>query len=407
MTEKAEHILKQVLEEQMEKEAARVPDDNSIREKHTFSANFLQNMSRMTEEERKVAVMKKKKETTLHWRGFMKVAAACLALVLAFGAGATVTDSLRMGSSEKATMQMADETAGAESAETEIAEETETYEAADTGENAVASAGGVSKETAKAAVQDATADEDVAADTASGENVTTQKLVYTSHISVDTTEFDNYIAAVRQKVSELGGYIEQSEISGDADNESRNVSMTIRVPAEKRNELTETVRNDAKVTNQSERVEDITLEYVDTASHIQALKTEQETLMGLLEKADSIETTLAIQNQLTQVRYELESYSSSLKVMQNQVDYSTLYLNAYEVKKVMATSQDSFLTRLTDRFTDSLSALGHGCEEIVLFFLGNLPVLAALSVVIVVLLGIVRRVHRKKREKTAEKKEEL
>lgn len=403
MTEKAEHILKQALEEQMEKEAARVPEDDLIQKQHTFSTKFLQNMKQLTDEEKKVADMTKKKEIKWHWKHFMKVAAACLALVIAFGAGAAVTDSLRMGSSKETSMQMAEDAAGTEEAAAESADAA--YDTADYGAGTEGKS--TAGETNKAAVVSDAAGEDAAADAVAEEKTTEQKLVYTSHISVDTTEFDSYMAAVRQKVSELGGYIEQSEISGDVENESRSVSMTIRVPAEKRNELTDTVRDGAKVTSQSENVEDITLEYVDTASHIQALQTEQETLLGLLEKADSIETTLAIQNQLTQVRYELESYSSSLKVMQNQVDYSTLYLNAYEVKKVAATSQDTFLTRLTDRFTDSLAALGHGCEEIVLFFLGNLPVLAALSVVIVVLLGIVRRVHRKKREKTAEKKEEL
>lgn len=394
MTEKAEHILKQALEAQMEKEAARVPEDDLIQKQHTFSAKFLQNMKQLTDEEKKVADMTKKKEAKWHWKHFMKVAAACLALVIAFGAGAAVTDSLRMGSSKETSMQMAADAAGAEVAPEESADAE--YATADYGAGTEKKS--TAGETNKAAVVSNAAGEDAAADAAAKEKTTEQKLVYTSHISVDTTEFDSYMAAVRQKVSELGGYVEQSEISGDVENESRSVSMTIRVPAEKRNELTDTVRNGAKVTSQSESVEDITLEYVDTASHIQALQTEQETLLGLLEKADSIETTLAIQNQLTQVRYELESYSSSLKVMQNQVDYSTLYLNAYEVKKVTATSQDSFLTRLTDRFTDSLSALGNGCEEIVLFILGDLPVLLASGAVVAVIWWIVRRIRRKKRK---------
>ncbi len=41
----------------------------------------------------------------------------------------------------------------------------------------------------------------------------------------------------------------------------------------------------ANVTHISEQVEDVTLDYVDTESHISALKTEQESLMAMLEKS--------------------------------------------------------------------------------------------------------------------------
>lgn len=390
MTEKPDYILKQALEEQMEKEARLVPEEAKIREQHSFSSGFVKNMAAMVDEEEKVTDMKKKKAAKSCWRRCMKVVAACLVLVLVFGAGAAVSDSLRMGSSKAAMMDATGEMESAQmdSAYGESAEEdysTETAAASDG-----ASAGVAVNKAAGATADEAASDEVSDADTVE------QKLVYTSRLTVDTTDFDAYVEAVRQKVSELGGYIEQSEINGDAENGGRSLYMTIRVPAEKRNELTDTAKSNAKVRSQSESVEDVTLEYVDVQSHIEALQTEQQTLLGLLEKADSIDTTLAIQNQLTEVRYQLESYSSRLKVMQNQVDYSTLELSAYEVNRVTATEKDTFWTRLKDRFVGSLTALGNGCENMVLFILGGLPILAALGVAVAVIVLIVRRVRKGK-----------
>lgn len=380
MTEKAGHILKQALEEQMEKEAMQVPKEDEIRAQHSFSSGFLKAMADMVDKKEKVIDMKETKKKRWHWRRFMKVVAACLALVLAFGAGAAVMDSWRMGSSKAAMMDMAGE---AESAQMDGAYEESAEEGY--GTETAAAADGAS---AGAALENKAADE------LSDTETTQQKLVYTSRLTVDTTEFDAYADAVRQKVSELGGYIEQSEVSGDAENGGRSLYMTIRVPAEKRNELTDTAKSNAKVRSQSESVEDVTLEYVDVQSHIEALQTEQQTLLGLLEKADSIDTTLAIQNQLTEVRYQLESYSSRLKVMQNQVDYSTLELSAYEVTRVTATEKDTFLTRLKDRFVGSLTALGNGCENVVLFILGGLPILAVCGVLLAVIVLLVRRVRK-------------
>ena len=383
MTEKAGNILQQALEEQMEKEAMQVPKEDEIRTQHSFSSGFLKAMADMVDKKEKVIDMKGTKKKRWHWRRFMKVVAACLALVLAFGAGAAVTDSWRMGSSKAAMMDMAGE---AESAQMDGAYEESAEE-------------GYGTETASAAdgASAGAALENKAADELSDTETTQQKLVYTSRLTVDTTEFDAYADAVRQKVSELGGYIEQSEVSGDAENGGRSLYMTIRVPAEKRNALTDTAKSNAKVRSQSESVEDVTLEYVDVQSHIEALQTEQQTLLGLLEKADSIDTTLAIQNQLTEVRYQLESYSSRLKVMQNQLDYSTLELSAYEVKRVTATEKDTFLTRLKDRFVGSLTALGNGCENVVLFILGGLPILAVLGVLLVVIVLLVRRVRKNRK----------
>ena len=383
MTEKAGHILKQALEEQMEKEAMQVPKEDEIRAQHSFSSGFLKAMADMVDKKEKVIDMKETKKKRWHWRRFMKVVAACLALVLAFGAGAAVMDSWRMGSSKAAMMDMAGE---AESAQMDGAYEKSAEEGY--GTETAAAADGAS---AGAALENKAADE------LSDTETTQQKLVYTSRLTVDTTEFDAYADAVRQKVSELGGYIEQSEVSGDAENGGRSLYMTIRVPAEKRNELTDTAKSNAKVRSQSESVEDVTLEYVDVQSHIEALQTEQQTLLGLLEKADSIDTTLAIQNQLTEVRYQLESYSSRLKVMQNQVDYSTLELSAYEVTRVTATEKDTFLTRLKDRFVGSLTALGNGCENVVLFILGGLPILAVCGVLLAVIVLLVRRVRKNRK----------
>ena len=383
MTEKAGHILKQALEEQMEKEAMQVPKEDEIRAQHSFSSGFLKAMADMVDKKEKVIDMKETKKKRWHWRRFMKVVAACLALVLAFGAGAAVMDSWRMGSSKAAMMDMAGE---AESAQMDGAYEESAEEGY--GTETAAAADGAS---AGAALENKAADE------LSDTETTQQKLVYTSRLTVDTTEFDAYADAVRQKVSELGGYIEQSEVSGDAENGGRSLYMTIRVPAEKRNELTDTAKSNAKVRSQSESVEDVTLEYVDVQSHIEALQTEQQTLLGLLEKAESIDTTLAIQNQLTEVRYQLESYSSRLKVMQNQVDYSTLELSAYEVTRVTATEKDTFLIRLKDRFVGSLTALGNGCENVVLLILGGLPILAVCGVLLAVIVLLVRRVRKNRK----------
>ena len=55
-----------------------------------------------------------------------------------------------------------------------------------------------------------------------------------------------------------------------------------------------------------------------------SLEIEQERLWALLEKADSLDAVVALEARLSEIRYELESYTSQLRLYDNQVDYSTV-----------------------------------------------------------------------------------
>ena len=70
----------------------------------------------------------------------------------------------------------------------------------------------------------------------------------------------------------------------------------------------------------------MTLQYVDTESRLYRVRTEQESLLRLMEQAEQLEDVIAVQGRLTEVNYEIQSYESRLRAMDNQVTYSTLYL---------------------------------------------------------------------------------
>ena len=49
-----------------------------------------------------------------------------------------------------------------------------------------------------------------------------------------------------------------------------------------------------------------TLQYTDLDTHIKALREELDALFSMMEQATSMEDILAIQSQITEVRYEIE-----------------------------------------------------------------------------------------------------
>lgn len=199
-----------------------------------------------------------------------------------------------------------------------------------------------------------------------------RKLIQYLDYSVETKEFDKFVDELNQLVAKTAGYVEYSEVSGNdyGYNGNRSANYTLRIPVKELGGFKTAVQDMGNVVRQSERVEDVTLHYVDTESHIKALKAEQESLMEMLEKAEKLEEIIAIQNRLTEVRYQLESCESQIRTYDNAIEYSRVSLYLTEVERETQVS-DSFGARLKERFSDSLYGLKNGLSETALFLLGE------------------------------------
>lgn len=155
------------------------------------------------------------------------------------------------------------------------------------------------------------------------------------------------------------------------------------------------------VTQKNESVEDVTLQYVDVESRKKALETEQERLMELLSSAENMEDLLAIESKLSEVRYELENYGSQLRMLDNQIDYSTVNVDVDvdEVERITETGEKSFFAEIKDRFGDSLYQVGRGIRSFVIGFLGSLPIIFVWVVIAAVVVIVVRSIRKKRKKK--------
>ncbi len=231
---------------------------------------------------------------------------------------------------------------------------------------------------------------------------TDEKIIYTYNYSVETKQFDTFMDTVQKRISEYGGYLESSETNGNTNlNMTRYTNMVIRIPADKMDQFLAMVKENSNVTYAGCSTENVTLSYVDLQSHIKALKVEQETLMGLLERATKLSDVLKLQEQLTDVRYQLESYESQLRVYDNRIDYATLYLDINEVERETNVSDKlSYGEEIRQGLSDTFYALGQGFRGFSIWFIVNLPVILLLAVIVLVVVVIIRKVSRRQgREK--------
>ena len=178
--------------------------------------------------------------------------------------------------------------------------------------------------------------------------------------------------------------------------DSRSAWLTLRIPADKLDTFITTVSGLGNVTSKSESVDDITLQYVDTESHKQALETEQERLLTLMEQAENMDDIIKIETRLSEIRYELQRYESTLRTYDNQVSYSTVNISLYEVDRESAPEKQSFASELKSRLTDNLYHIGQGLRSFAIWFLASLPYIAILAAAAFVIIKIVRKIVWKK-----------
>jgi len=233
---------------------------------------------------------------------------------------------------------------------------------------------------------------------------TDRKLIKTVDMNVETQEFDELVACVEQQVKALGGYIENMELYNGRSYYSyksgaRNANIIIRIPQAKLDAFLGEISGISNVISRSESVKDITLTYVDLDSHKKALIAEQDRLLQLMERAETIDELITIESRLSDLRYQIQSMESQLRTYDNKVDYSTINLYINEVEVFTPVEEETTWERISSGFVENLKSIKDGFVELVIWFTVSVPYLLIWAVIIIVAVLIVRRIIKKNRKK--------
>lgn len=230
-------------------------------------------------------------------------------------------------------------------------------------------------------------------------NPSGRKLIRNVSMFVETDSFDQLVDQIRQKTAELSGYMEQSDISGNrASYSSRSAWMIIRIPSSKLDQFISLVEENGNVAHKSESVQDVTLQYSDLESRKKTLTVEQDRIWALLEKADTLEAVIALEERLSEIRYELESMESRLKLYDNQVEYSTVSVDINEVLPVnfTPTAPETVGQRIHKGFSRNIKNVKEFFINLFVGLIVLIPVWLPLGAIVLIILGAVRFFARKR-----------
>ena len=239
--------------------------------------------------------------------------------------------------------------------------------------------------------------------------VSGRKIIKNGELSIQTREFDEFLEQLNRSILTAGGYVESSSINGNSYNRNRmrSADVTARIPAEQLDAFCDQVSELGNVTFKNLYTRDVTLTYVDLESHVKALRTEQETLMELLKKAEKVEDIITIQSRLSDVLYQIESYESTLRTFDDQITYSSVHLSVQEVARETAVERETAGEEIARRFRENWEDVKEGATRFGIDFVSDLPVILVwvvflgIIVLVVVLLvkgGPKRKAKREKRK---------
>ena len=199
-----------------------------------------------------------------------------------------------------------------------------------------------------------------------------RKVTKTGEIRFQTSSSGKTKEQIQKAVTELKGYI-SSDNTSTIDKRKEN-TLEIRIPSANFDKLmTNVAENALKVDFRNVQMLDVTEEFIDLDKRIGTKKELEARYIQLLQKATKVEEILKIEEQIGNLRADIESAEGRLKYLNDQVDFSTLNVIFYEKN-----AEYTFWNRIKSGFSD-------GWQILLSFFV----VLANLWAIILLIVGII------------------
>ena len=178
---------------------------------------------------------------------------------------------------------------------------------------------------------------------AAGETLTSgdgfgSRIVKSAEIGLRAEDVRGVAETAQRVAANRGGSVLVSEISGS--DEQVSAYMTLSVPAEEfEGVLGELRRLGKNVVQDTVSGQDVTEEYVDLESRERNLLAAERSLLDLYGRAETVEDTLTIERELTNVRGQIEQVQGRLEYLENRTSFSQISVSVEPVAAPQPTQQ--------------------------------------------------------------------
>lgn len=159
-----------------------------------------------------------------------------------------------------------------------------------------------------------------------GAAVDDAKIIRTGTISLEVTDVPSALVTARDGIRGLGGYIGASQTENIDDQPY--AMITYRIPADRWEDALDLLRKlnglTSKVVTESTEAVEVTGQVIDLEARIRNLRASETALQQIQIKVTRIADVLEVEQQLTNVRGQIEQLSAALADLEDRAGFATL-----------------------------------------------------------------------------------
>ena len=156
-----------------------------------------------------------------------------------------------------------------------------------------------------------------------------RQLIKEGSLDFETSDIMETRQHIETLVQKYKAYISQEDERTTASRIYQDI--TVRIPKTHFDSFLSELSGDIKkFDNKSVTVQDVTEEFVDITARLAVKKETEQGYLRLLNQAKTIKDILDIQNQLQDLRSDIEAIEGRLRYLQNSVNFSTLHISMYQ-----------------------------------------------------------------------------
>ncbi|MBE6606265.1 MAG: DUF4349 domain-containing protein [Ruminococcaceae bacterium] len=234
-----------------------------------------------------------------------------------------------------------------------------------------------------------------------------RKIIYSSWAKVQTTEYEKTISALKKLCSKHGAYFESADSYGnriDKTGGNRYSNFTIRIPVSAYSQFLSEIEGIGTIVSSGENNQDVTESYYDTEARLSSATLREDRVLVLLENAGSLDDILALERELSDIRYEIESLTVALRKYDSRISYATYTLTVNEVVKYTdpIVTPKTFGEELGQSFKSGWKNFISAWQAFILFLTYNIFNLIALLIIAAVIITIILVKRKPKKEANKE-----
>lgn len=167
------------------------------------------------------------------------------------------------------------------------------------------------------------------------------KLIKTGTLEFETSNLETTYQLVRQVAQSNEAFLSNESSSNQYDRIVQH--LTVRVPSRNFDKLIKAVSEGVKrFDTKTIEATDVTEEFVDAEARLKTKKQLEQRYQELLKRANKVSEILEIEEQIGELRAEIEAVEGRLRYLNNRVDYSTLDVQFYQKMPTLARNDRHF-----------------------------------------------------------------